>query len=61
MGKRDRGSVGRGGGWGGERGIRREDIRRRGEEGRERGRESVCDCIVCRYGHEWVYKHTTNS
>ena len=28
------------------------------KEGRERGRESACDCIVCRYGHEWVHKHT---
>ena len=36
---------------------------RSGEEEREGEgkRESVCDCIVCRYGHEWVPKHTTNS
>ena len=49
---------------GGENGdIGREDIGRRGEEGEEGAgkRESVRDCIVCRYGHEWVYKHTINS
>ena len=32
-----------------------------GRELRKRERERVCDCIVCRYGHEWVHKHTTNS